>query len=47
MGVETAQAWRSVLDDLVARGLRRPEFLIVDIRVVWPAPFRIASLEMV
>ena len=30
MGGETAEARRSVLDDLVARGLRRPEFLIVD-----------------
>jgi len=30
MGGETAEAWRTVLDDLVARGLRRPEFLIVD-----------------
>jgi len=30
MGGESAEAWRSVLDDLVARGLRRPEFLIVD-----------------
>ena len=30
MGGETAEAWRSVLDDLVARGLRRPQFLIVD-----------------
>jgi len=30
MGGETAEAWRSVLDDLVARGLRPPEFLIVD-----------------
>jgi transposase-like protein len=30
MGGETAEAWRSLLDDLVARGLRRPEFLIVD-----------------
>jgi transposase-like protein len=30
MGGETAEAWRSVLDDLGARGLRRPEFLIVD-----------------
>ena len=30
MGSESAQAWRAVLDDLVARGLRRPEFLIVD-----------------
>ena len=24
------EAWRTVLDDLIARGLRRPEFLIVD-----------------
>ena len=30
MGGETAEAWRAVLDDLIARGLRRPEFLIVD-----------------
>jgi putative transposase len=30
MGGETAQAWRVVLDDLIKRGLRRPEFLIVD-----------------
>jgi transposase-like protein len=30
MGGESAEAWRSVLDDLVKRGLRRPEFLIVD-----------------
>lgn len=30
MGGETTEAWRTVLDDLVARGLRRPEFLIVD-----------------
>lgn len=30
MGGESAEAWRSVLDDLIARGLRRPEFLIVD-----------------
>ena len=30
MGGETTEAWRAVLDDLVARGLRRPEFLIVD-----------------
>jgi len=30
MGGETAEAWRSVLDDLVRRGLRRPELLIVD-----------------
>jgi putative transposase len=30
MGGETSEAWRAVLDDLVKRGLRRPEFLIVD-----------------
>jgi transposase-like protein len=30
MGGESAEAWRSVLDDLVRRGLRRPAFLIVD-----------------
>ena len=30
MGGESAEAWRAVLDDLIARGLRRPEFLIVD-----------------
>ncbi len=30
MGGETAEAWRVVLDDLVKRGLRQPEFLIVD-----------------
>ena len=30
MGGESAEAWRSVLDALVKRGLRRPEFLIVD-----------------
>jgi transposase-like protein len=30
MGGETTEAWRAVLDDLVARNLRRPEFLIVD-----------------
>jgi transposase-like protein len=30
MGGESAEAWRAVLDDLVTRGLRRPEFLIVD-----------------
>jgi transposase-like protein len=30
MGCETSEAWRVVLDDLVKRGLRRPEFLIVD-----------------
>ena len=30
MGGETTEAWRAVLDDLVGRGLRRPEFLITD-----------------
>jgi putative transposase len=43
MGGESAEAWRAVLDDLIRRGLRRPEFLIVDgapgleaaIAVVW------------
>jgi len=43
MGGESAEAWRTVLDDLIKRGLKRPEFLIVDgapgldkaIAVVW------------
>src|SRR5471030_2133946 len=30
MGGESTEAWRKVLDDLVRRGLRRPELLIVD-----------------
>ena len=30
MGGETSEAWRVVLDDLVKRGLRKPEFLIGD-----------------
>jgi putative transposase len=30
MGGESTDAWRTVLDDLIRRGLRRPEFLIVD-----------------
>src|SRR5438034_10045628 len=30
IGGESAEAWRAVLDDLIKRGLRRPEFLIVD-----------------
>jgi putative transposase len=30
MGSESSEAWRAVLDDLIRRGLRRPEFLIVD-----------------
>jgi Transposase, Mutator family len=29
MGGESSEAWRTVLDDLINRGLRRPEFLIV------------------
>ena len=30
MGGETTEAWRSVLDDLVKRGLRKPDLRIVD-----------------
>lgn len=30
MGGESTEAWRAVLDDLIRRGLRRPQFLIVD-----------------
>jgi hypothetical protein len=30
MGGESAEAWRTALDDLIRRGLQRPEFLIVD-----------------
>jgi putative transposase len=30
MGGESTEAWRAVLDDLIRRGLRRPELLIVD-----------------
>jgi putative transposase len=30
MGGESTDAWRTVLDDLIGRGLRRPEFIIVD-----------------
>jgi transposase-like protein len=30
MGGESEAAWRGVLDDLVARGLRGPEFLMID-----------------
>jgi transposase-like protein len=45
MGGESEAAWRAVLDDLVARGLRTPEFLIVDgaaglekaLATLWPA----------
>ena len=30
MGGESTEAWRTVLDGLIGRGLRKPEFLIVD-----------------
>src|SRR3954468_2818686 len=30
MGGESEAAWRCVLDDLIARGLRTPEFLVTD-----------------
>ena len=30
MGRESAEAWRLVLDDLIKRSLRRPDFLIID-----------------
>src|SRR5260370_38410013 len=30
LGAESGEAWRTVLADLINRGLRRPEFLIVD-----------------
>jgi transposase-like protein len=30
MGGESEAAWRAVLDDLLARGLRTPRFLIID-----------------
>jgi transposase-like protein len=30
MGSESTETWRAVLDDLIRRGLRQPEFLIVD-----------------
>jgi putative transposase len=30
MGGESTEAWRCILDDLIARGLRQPAFLIVD-----------------
>ena len=30
MGGESGEAWRTVLDDLIGRGLRQPEFIIVD-----------------
>jgi putative transposase len=45
MGGEGEAAWRAVLDDLVARGLRTPEFLVADgaaglekaLAALWPA----------
>ena len=30
MGGESEAAWRAILDDLIARGLRTPAFVIVD-----------------
>ena len=30
MGGESSEAWRTVLDDVIKRGLRRPELLIID-----------------
>jgi hypothetical protein len=30
MAGESTEAWRTVLDNLIKRGLRRPELLIVD-----------------
>jgi putative transposase len=30
MGGESTEAWRAVFDDLIKRGLRRPEYLLVD-----------------
>lgn len=45
MGGESEAAWRGVLDDLIARGLRPPQFLIIDgaagleraLASLWPA----------
>src|SRR4051812_49941074 len=45
MGGESEAAWRAVLDDLLARGMRPPEFLITDgaaglekaLAALWPA----------
>ena len=44
MGGESEAAWRGLLDDLISRGLRAPDFVIVDgapglekaLRLVWP-----------
>jgi transposase-like protein len=30
MGGESTEAWRAALDNLIGRGLRRPQFLLVD-----------------
>ena len=46
MGGESEAAWRALLDDLVARGLKTPEFLIIDgaaglekaLAALWPEP---------
>ncbi len=45
MGGESEAAWRGVLDDLITRGLKQPEFLIIDgaaglekaLAALWPA----------
>ena len=45
MGGESEAAWRGLLDDLIARGLRTPEFLIIDgaaglekaLAALWPS----------
>ena len=45
IGGENEAAWRAVLDNLIARGLRAPEFLIIDgaaglekaLAAFWPA----------
>jgi len=45
MGGESEAAWRAVLDDLIARGLRTPDFLSIDgaagleraLAALWPA----------
>jgi transposase-like protein len=45
MGGESEAAWRGVLDDLIARGLKTPQFLIIDggagleraLAALWPA----------
>jgi len=41
MGGESEAAWRGVLDDLIARGLRTPELLLIDggaaSNGLWPA----------